>query len=523
MLRRSSLLLAAFAVAYAHPMGNFSVSHYTRLEVSSGGVTINYVLDLAEAPTYELLRDWKLDQNTSQPALDAKALEQARDWTQGLEFRSAGRVVQARALSASVRLTRSSDGQATARIAAALSLPGAKSPLQFEDRNYPDRNGWKEIVVEGGPGVQIVTASQPGAGRSNELMQYPADALAAAPQDLRARVEWRAGGSGKIAARIIPIDQPPAIPPPPQSSAAPVSAPPAKGDFLSRLLARREIGWGWMLLGLAVAFGLGGAHALEPGHGKTLVAAYLVGSRGTMKHAALLGGMVTFTHTISVFILGLAMLALSKSVVPDRVIRILEAVSGVSIVLIGAVMLRQRLRSLRSAAPPQHHHGDHHHHRHDRPHTHDHSHTRDHPHEHEHPHTHEHPHSHPEHAHDHGPHGHSHLPEGEITAGSLIALGVSGGLVPCPAALVLMLAAIAFGHAGAGLVLLIAFSLGLAAVLMAVGMMVLYAKSWLPDLSQSSRGPIFRLVPVFSAIVVVCLGLIMTGVSLGLLRPGLSV
>ena len=509
MLRRTSLLLAAFAaVANAHPMGNFSVSHYTRLEVSSGGVKLNYVLDLAEAPTYELLRDWKLDQNASQPALDAKALEQARVWTQGLEFRSAGRVVQARALSASMRLTRSSDGQATARVAAVLSLPGATSPLQFEDRNYPDRNGWKEIVIEGGPGVQIVTASQPGAGRSDELMQYPADALAVAPQDLRARVEWRTGGSGTIAARIIPIDQPPAVPPPSQSSAAPVSALSAKGDFLSRLLARREIGWGWMLIGLAVAFGLGGAHALEPGHGKTLVAAYLVGSRGTMKHAALLGGMVTFTHTISVFILGLAMLALSKSVVPDRVIRILEAVSGVSIVLIGAIMLRQRLRSLRSAAANHHHDGDHHH-------------GHEHPHPHEHPHSHDHPHSHPEHAH--GPQGHSHLPEGEITAGSLIALGVSGGLVPCPAALVLMLAAIAFGHAGAGLVLLIAFSLGLAAVLMAVGMMVLYAKSWLPDLSESSRGPIFRLVPVFSAIIVVCLGLIMTGVSLGLLRPGLSV
>ena len=115
------------------------------------------------------------------------------------------------------------------------------------------------------------------------------------------------------------------------------------------------------------------------------------------------------------------------------------------------------------------------------------------------------------------------MPEGEITFASLIGLGVSGGLVPCPAALVIMLAAIAFGHPGAGLLLLISFSLGLAGVLMAVGMVVLFAKSWLPDPGASSQHPLFRLVPVLSAIVILCLGLLMTGVSLGWVRPGLLV
>ncbi len=322
-----------------------------------------------------------------------------------------------------------------------------------------------------------------------------------------------------------------------------------KGDFLSRLLARDKIGWQWLLVGLVVAFGIGGAHALEPGHGKTIVAAYLVGSRGTMKHAALLGAMVTFTHTISVFLLGLAVLLLSKSIVPDKVIRILEAVSGLSIVVIGAIMLFQRLRGLRATSAGHHHdHHGHEHpaHSHDHGHSHDHAHAHvhthaqvhDHPHVHPHthdhgPHTHDHGHDHDHHhhdhahthahGHDHGPHGHSHVPEGEITLGSLIALGISGGLVPCPAALVIMLAAIAFGHIGAGLVLLVAFSLGLAGVLMAVGMMVLYARSWLPEPSVTSQHPFFRLVPVLSAIVIMCLGLLMTGVSLGWVRPGLSV
>jgi ABC-type nickel/cobalt efflux system permease component RcnA len=261
-----------------------------------------------------------------------------------------------------------------------------------------------------------------------------------------------------------------------------------KNDFLSRLLSRKEIGWGWMMLGLAVAFGMGGVHALTPGHGKTIVAAYLVGSRGTMKQAAFLGGMVTFTHTISVFLLGIGTLLFSSYVDTGKTSRILGVISGVAIVVVGASLFVQRLRKLRSA-------GHHHHH-------HDHAH----------------------HHHAHGPHAHSHshVPEGDVTLASLTALGVSGGLVPCPSALVLLLASIALGHVGAGLILLVAFSLGLAGVLMAVGMMVLYAKSWLPDSEHTSRHPLFRLVPVLSAVVIVCVGLLMTGVSLGWVAPGLA-
>ncbi len=484
-------LVTAASGLEAHPLGNFSVSHYTRLEVSAKGVEVTYVLDLAEVPTYTLLRDWKLDAKSPKTELDRKAGEQAQEWVKGLEFRAAGKRIAPQFVRAAIQIFSEADGQAVARIASTFELPGVASPLQFEDRNFPDRYGWKEIVIGSGAGAEIVTASQGAADRSNGLTEYPintgADTTAAAPQDLRASVDWRGAGSSGIAARIVPIEQPAPVAAPAQESQGPNPAPsPAKGDFLSRLLAKREIGWQWLLLGLVVAFGLGGAHALEPGHGKTIVAAYLVGSRGTMKHAALLGAVVTFTHTISVFLLGLAMLVLSQSIVPGNIIRTLEAVSGMSIVVIGAVMFYHRLRQLmhdRAHALGHHHHHDH----------------------------------------DHGPHSHSHLPEEEVTLGSLIALGVSGGLVPCPAALVIMLAAIAFGHVGAGLVLLVAFSLGLAGVLMAVGMMVLYARSWLPNPDAAGRHPIFRLVPVLSALIIVCLGLLMTGVSLGWVRPGLSV
>src|SRR5690242_8216109 len=192
-----------------------------------------------------------------------------------------------------------------------------------------------------------------------------------------------------------------------------------RGDFLSQLLNKRELGLGMVLLGLAVAFCLGAIHALSPGHGKTIVAAYLVGARGTMKHAIFLGGMVTFTHTISVFFLGFTTLFLSRYVLPERIYPVLGTVSGLSIVWIGATLFYKRLRAAGGHRPPQPHH----------------------------------------HAgglvHDHGDgHYHSHVPDGEVSMGSLIALGASGGLVPCPSALVLLLSSVALGRVALGLTLL---------------------------------------------------------------------
>ncbi len=118
-----------------------------------------------------------------------------------------------------------------------------------------------------------------------------------------------------------------------------------RGDFLSRLLHQGDIGWGMMLVGMVVAFGLGAMHALSPGHGKTIVAAYLVGSRGTPKHAMFLGAMVTFTHTISVFFLGLVTLFLSQYVLPEKIYPVLGAISGLSIVWIGGMLFYQRMRA----------------------------------------------------------------------------------------------------------------------------------------------------------------------------------
>jgi nickel/cobalt exporter len=268
-------------------------------------------------------------------------------------------------------------------------------------------------------------------------------------------------------------------------------------DALTRLLHQQQI-TPWMIAAaIGIAFVLGAAHALTPGHGKTIVAAYLVGSRGTLKHAAFLGAMVTFTHTVSVFLLGLATLFLFQYVVPQKVTQVLGAISGLSIVVIGGWMLYKRLRRTNHA------------------HGHDHTHSHDHDHAHEHHHHHDHSHDH-SHTHSHGPGGHTHMPE-EMSWSGLAALGASGGLVPCESALVLLLTAIALRRVGLGLLLLISFSLGLALVLMAIGVLVIYAKNLLP--ASSGGNPFFRWMPVASAAVVMLLGVVMTGVSLGWIRP----
>jgi nickel/cobalt transporter (NicO) family protein len=287
---------------------------------------------------------------------------------------------------------------------------------------------------------------------------------------------------------------------------------------LTRLLHQQAL-TPWMIAAtIGIAFALGAAHALTPGHGKTIVAAYLVGSRGTLKHAAFLGGMVTLTHTITVFLLGLATLFLFQYVVPQKVTQVLGAISGLSIVAIGGWMLYKRLRGARHAhSHDHHHHHDDHHHdyaHHDHGHDHQHDHT-EHHHHHDHDHPHDHAHDHP---HSHGPGGHTHMPD-EISWSGLAALGASGGLVPCESALVLLLTAIALRRVGLGLVLLVSFSVGLALVLMGIGVLVIYAKNLLPGGGNAGGNSFFRWMPVASAAVVMVLGMVMTGVSLGWIQP----
>ena len=230
-----------------------------------------------------------------------------------------------------------------------------------------------------------------------------------------------------------------------------------------------------------------------------------------MKHALFLGFMVTFTHTVSVFLLGAGTLFLSSYVVPDKIIPILSIISGLSIVVIGGYLLIQRMNELRYnyGSDNGHEHGN----------DDGHEHSDDDQHHHNHGHSHGGSDHHHNHGHSHGAGGHSHAIEGEITLTSLIGLAVSGGMVPCPSALVLLLLAVSVGRIAFGIALLTSFSLGLAAVLMGIGLVVLFAKSLLPERAVNKENAFFRYVPVLSALLIFCMGLLMTGVAAGLIKP----
>jgi len=230
-----------------------------------------------------------------------------------------------------------------------------------------------------------------------------------------------------------------------------------------------------MIAALGLAALLGGLHALTPGHGKTLVAAYLIGSRGTTGHAVVLGSIVTFTHTASVIAIGLLALLASQFIVPNLLVPALEVLSGLLVVILGLRLLRSRWHT----PAEEHHHHHHHHHPHDHPHGHSYLHEHDH-------HTH-------------------HLPE-KVTLADLLTLGISGGLVPCPEALGVMLIAIGLNRILLGLGLIVAFSFGLAAVLIVIGILLVRSKSLLERLGGVG-GRWQKWLPLASAVIVTVLGL----------------
>ena len=262
-------------------------------------------------------------------------------------------------------------------------------------------------------------------------------------------------------------------------------------DLIAYLSGPALSPWTLMLtLGLAVL--LGGLHALTPGHGKTLVAAYLVGSRGTVRHAVALGAIVTFTHTASVILIGLLALFASQFVVPDVLLPVLEILSGLLVVFLGVRLAWQRWVAYRNGRNPG------------RDHTHDHNHN------HNHGHTHDHDHVHPRaDTNDHGDgHTHSHLPPAEgIKLSNLVALGVSGGLLPCPEALGIMVIAIGLNRILLGLGMIVSFSFGLAAVLIVIGILLVRSRA-LAERFGGLGSRWSRLLPLASAVIVTALGLV---------------
>ena len=266
---------------------------------------------------------------------------------------------------------------------------------------------------------------------------------------------------------------------------------------------------------LVISFVLGGLHALTPGHGKAIVAAYLVGSKGRVIDAVFLGLVVTFTHTFSVIALGVIMLV-AQEFAPEDIVPWLSLFSGVLIVGIGAWLLTTNMKQYYSGGAHSHSHGHghtHHPHDHDHPHADDHNHGHDHDHNHDHSHEHdddhEHTHSHDGHAHTHSHDGrtHSHVPSERTGFWGLLSLGISGGIVPCVDALIGLLFAISLDKLVWGLIILCAFSLGLAAVLVAIGILMVLAK---PVIERfTGEGIWLQRLPMISAAVVILLGAVL--------------
>lgn len=467
-MKRMILLAAVMAAllgpaeASAHPLGNFTTNHYSRVVVSGDRVYVLYVLDLAEIPTFQQKQD-RVGGST------AYVRRTVRSIAHGLHLNLDGNPAGIRPLRTAIGFPPGVAGLRTTRLEVVFTtgeLRKGVKPLRlnYRDATFPNRIGWKEIVVQADTGARIENASAPAKSISDELRAYPKDLLQS-PLDVRS------------AAAVFQPGEGPGTPPAVSSGAALDSRVTvragAEGGFAS-LIAKRDLGVGFVLVSLAIAFFWGAAHAFSPGHGKSVIAAYLVGSRGTPRHAALLGLTVTVTHTLGVFALGLVTLSLSEFVLPEQLYPWLNLFSALLIVGVGCGVLRWRLRDWRRSSQPAHthtHHGDH--------------------------------------GHDHGCgcKGHTHATP-DMGLRQILGVGISGGIIPCPTALVVLLAAISLHRVGYGLVLIFAFSVGLAAAMTSIGLLAVTAKRAFSRVDFENR--FVRLIPAVSALVVLGLGLAMT-------------
>jgi nickel/cobalt transporter (NicO) family protein len=427
------LLLAALpAAASAHPLGNFSVNHLAEVSVSADRVDVRYILDQAEIPTF---------QERGLPDGEVLGRKQA-EVRKRLVLTVDGKPVPLRAAGqATISHPPGAGGLRTTRVELALAAAvSAPARVAVRDGTFPGRVGWHAVVPRPGRGT-AVRADVPASDPTDGLRRYPQDVLSS-PADVRAATLAVGPGAGTLDA-------------PDGQRAAASGDGEGREDVLSRAFSSAAAGEGVLVLLLLTAFAWGALHALSPGHGKAMVAAYLVGARGTARHAVALGATVTITHTAGVFALGVVALGLSEYVLPEDLYPWLNLVSGLLVLVVGAYVLRKNLRRRK------HHHHHHHHH-------------------------------HPE----------------SLSWRGILAMGTAAGLIPCPSALVVLLGAIAQGQIALGMVMIVAFSLGLATTLTVLGIAVVSAGRVLSRLNVPNR--IVTALPAVSALLIVGVGVVLT-------------
>ena len=444
LLLAVALALLIPAVASAHPLGNFSINHLDRLKVSAGRVDVTYILDQAEIPTFQ--------ERGLPPSvvLDRKKVEVER----GLVLTVNGRRVPLRFGGAGqISFPPGQGGLKLTRVVLPLfAVVAHPRQVSLHDGTFPGRIGWKAIVAQPGSGTDV-RSSVPSGDPTDGLRTYPQDKLKTPLDQRDASLSVKAGNGSLTAPKGIGLGE--------------ATTHNRSGDGFAGVFADAAAGRGVLIFFMLAAFAWGSIHALSPGHGKTMVAAYLVGTRGTARHAVALGATVTITHTIGVFTLGVVTLLLSQWILPEQLYPWLNLASGLMVVGIGAAVLRSRVLKATGHRPQAIGH----------------SHSHDHHHDH---------------------HHHHH----ELSWKGLIGMGASAGLIPCPSALVVLLGAISQHQVALGLLLITMFSLGLAGTLTGLGLVVVSARKLTTRLNVSGR--LVATLPAVSALVIVGAGCLLT-------------
>ncbi len=535
-----SLLLVR--AACAHPMGNFSVNHYSKIDLQGERIIIRYFIDLAEIPTYQELQQGNIattDVNPSSEIVTRYVAARGVELGRGLIFDIGGKPIALRLISSGVIFPPGAGGLPTMKMGFVYeaTYPSAVDrqhvSLHYADNNYSGHTGWKEIIAIASAG-SLIGSSVPAIDRSGELSNYPADLLTSPPQSLEATItavlkplpvataEEQAVSAPQRPSQQVLTSKAAKSPPTNhlkgEANAVHLSATvnhvetslkiqePSTASFMivrpqanrqqtprssfTELITAQHLSIWFLFTAAIIAIGLGGLHALEPGHGKTIVAAYLVGSKGTARHAVLLAMIVTVSHTVGVFALGAITLFASRYIVPEQLYPWLSAFSGITIAGLGIYMLLRRLTGTAS-----------------------------------------------EHSHAVGK-GHvnwifwrraklegsdeieqtdspgidSHIDAAQshsVSLTQLLTLGITGGIIPCPAALIVLLSAFALHRVGLGFFLIVAFSVGLAGVLTGFGILMVYARRFMTHLQID--GPLTRRwLPVISSAFITVLGLTLT-------------
>ena len=501
-------ILVLPAVVLAHPLGNFTINHYAGLRIEPDRVTLDLVIDQAEIPAFQARQalDTNEDGEVSDAELDAGRVSSCDALADDLHLAIDGSPMEPTLTAAGIELRPGVGGLSTLRqvcvFEAALTKPVASGThVEFADTSYAGRLGWREIVVEGsGVAVTPVEGELRDSSISDRLQAYPADRLDNALADERVVVAVSPGGAALPSVAVsdaTPVDAIPADPAPVAHTRPAAAVPGGVGGEIPALFQTPDLTPFVVLLSLATAAALGAAHALTPGHGKSLMAAYLVGTRGTPVHAIGLGLSVSASHTLGILALAAVIVGAQGVLNPDLVVRSAPVLAAAGIVAIGGWMLISELRRRHAARTAGHVHA----HEHD-----DVTSTtvtttttteRD---------------------HSHGGVSHSHLPAAgtTVTWRSLFVLGLAGGLIPSTSALLILLGAIASGRSAFGVVLVVAFGLGMAAVMTAVGLALIFARGRIDGLATDSLfGRLRTWMPLAAACLVLGIGLYLTMQAVG--------